>query len=200
MYIYIKRLLDLSASLIALILLSPLLVVISIGIVINSGFPIFYLQERVGIGWKKFKIIKFRTMVANADTIGPGISSEDDLRITKIGKILRKYKLDELPQLLNVLFGDMSLIGPRPELAKYAAYYKEDYSRILKIKPGITDFASISFRDEAMLLNGKNKESETFYLNQILPQKISLYKKYLQEISPKTDVQILFSTIKAIFR
>lgn len=200
MYIYIKRLLDLSASLIALILLSPLLVVISIGIVINSGFPIFYLQERVGIGWKKFKIIKFRTMVANADTIGPGISSEDDLRITKIGKILRKYKLDELPQLLNVLFGDMSLIGPRPELAKYAEYYKEDYSRILKIKPGITDFASISFRDEAMLLNGKNKESETFYLNQILPQKISLYKKYLQEISPKTDVQILFSTIKAIFR
>ena len=192
--------LDIAVSLTALILISPLLLVISIGIVISSGFPIFYLQERVGIGWEKFKIIKFRTMVTNADTIGPGISSEDDLRITKIGKILRKYKLDELPQLINVFLGDMSLIGPRPELAKYAEYYKEDYSRILKIKPGITDFASISFRDEALLLNGKKKESEAFYLKQILPQKISLYEKYLEEISPQTDAKIFFSTIKALFK
>lgn len=167
---------------------------------INSGTPIFYLQERVGIDWKKFRIIKFRTMVTNADVIGPGISSEDDSRITKIGKILRKYKIDELPQLFNVFIGDMSLIGPRPELAKYAEYYREDYSRILKIKPGITDFASISYRDEALLLNGKKKESEIFYLKQILPQKISLYDKYLEEISPTTDAKILFSTIKALFR
>lgn len=200
MYPYIKRFVDILLSLILVLLLSPLIIVISISIMINSGTPIFYLQERVGIDWKKFRIIKFRTMVTNADVIGPGISSEDDSRITKIGKILRKYKIDELPQLFNVFIGDMSLIGPRPELAKYAEYYREDYSRILKIKPGITDFASISYRDEALLLNGKKKESEIFYLKQILPQKISLYDKYLEEISPTTDAKILFSTIKALFR
>ena len=112
----------------------------------------------------------------NAENFGPGVSSEDDNRITKFGGFLRKYKLDEIPQFINVLMGEMSLIGPRPELPKYAEFYKEDYSMILVLKPGITDFASISFSNEGAMLKGKS-ESESFYLKSILPEKIFLYKK-----------------------
>jgi len=194
-----KRLLDIFISFIALIFLSPLLIIISFVIMLSSGRPIFYSQERVGKDWKRFRIIKFRTMVTEADRIGPGISSEDDERITKLGKFLRKYKLDELPQLLNVFVGEMSLIGPRPEIPKYAEFYKDDYSKILKLKPGITDYASINYRNEAALLNGKS-EGESFYLTKILPEKISLYKKYLRDASFTTDLKIILSTIKAIFR
>lgn len=199
MYFFVKRLLDILISLIVLLILSPILIIISLGIVISSGTPIFYLQERVGRGWKPFKIIKFRTMVNDADQIGPGVSSEDDTRITSLGNFLRKYKLDELPQFFNVFWGEMSLIGPRPELLKYAEFYKDDYSKILTLKPGITDYASINFRNEAKLLDGKS-ESESFYLMKILPEKIFLYKKYLQEVSLVTDLKILFSTFKVIFK
>lgn len=199
MYFFVKRLLDITISSLVLLLLSPILILISLGILISSGIPIFYLQERVGREWKKFNIIKFRTMVHDADQIGPGVSSEDDKRITRFGKFLRKYKLDELPQLFNVLYGEMSLIGPRPELPKYIEFYKDDYSKILALKPGITDFASINFRNEAALLNGK-AESESYYLKKILPEKIFLYKKYLQEVSLSTDLKILFSTFKALFK
>lgn len=199
MYFFVKRLLDILISLIVLLILSPILIIISLGIVISSGTPIFYLQERVGRDWKQFKIIKFRTMVNDADQIGPGVSSEDDTRITSLGNFLRKYKLDELPQFFNVFWGEMSLIGPRPELLKYAEFYKDDYSKILTLKPGITDYASINFRNEAKLLDGKS-ESESFYLMKILPEKIFLYKKYLQEVSLVTDLKILFSTFKVIFK
>lgn len=199
MYFLTKRIFDIIISLVVLILLSPLLLIISFGIIFTSGFPIFYLQDRVGRHWKNFKIIKFRTMVKDADRIGPGVASEDDERITIFGKFLRKYKLDELPQFINVLFGDMSLIGPRPELLRYAEIYREDYSKILTVKPGITDYASISFRNEAALLNGR-QEGEKFYLNHILPHKISLYKKYLKDVSLSTDFKILWSTFKAIIK
>ena len=138
-------------------------------------------------------------MVNNADQIGPGVSSEDDMRVTSLGKFLRKYKLDELPQFFNVFFGEMSLIGPRPELFKYAEFYKDDYTKILSLKPGITDYASINFRNEALLLNGQ-AESESFYLMKILPEKIFLYKKYLKDVSLVTDLKILFSTLKVIFK
>lgn len=199
MYFFVKRLLDIFISSLVLLILSPILILISLGILFSSGIPIFYLQERVGRDWKKFSIIKFRTMVDDADQIGPGVSSEDDKRITSIGNFLRKYKLDELPQFFNVLYGEMSLIGPRPELPKYVEFYKDDYSKILTLKPGITDYASINFRNEAALLNGK-AESESYYLTKILPDKIYLYKKYLQEVSLITDLKILFSTFKAIFK
>lgn len=199
MYLLIKRMLDIFISSIVLILIFPLLLFICLGILLSSGRPIFYLQERVGKDWKRFRIIKFRTMINNAENLGPGVSSEDDNRITKFGRVLRKYKLDELPQFINVFMGDMSLIGPRPELPKYAEFYKEDYSMILVLKPGITDFASISFSNEAALLNGKS-ESESFYLKSILPEKIFLYKKYLKEISLLTDIKILFSTFRVIFK
>jgi lipopolysaccharide/colanic/teichoic acid biosynthesis glycosyltransferase len=199
MYFFIKRLIDIFISLLALLVLLPLSVLISLGILINSGLPIFYFQERIGKEWKKFKIIKFRTMVKEADKIGPGISSEDDMRITKVGKILRRYKLDELPQFFNVLVGNMSLVGPRPELPKFAEFYKDDYSNILTVRPGITDYASINFRHEAALMNGK-AEGESFYLKIILPEKIILYKKYLKKVSLTTDLKILLLTFKVIFK
>ncbi|MHB1688485.1 MAG: sugar transferase [Ignavibacteriaceae bacterium] len=197
MYFTTKRLFDIIISLAAVILLLPLLILISFAVLISSGSPVFYLQKRVGKDWKIFKIIKFRTMVNNADKIGPGISSLNDNRITFTGKILRKFKLDELPQFLNVLLGTMSLIGPRPELEKYVSHYRKDYSEILKIKPGITDYASIKFKNESALFVDAAK-AESFYIKEILPQKISLYKKYISEMSIATDLKIFFETAKGI--
>jgi lipopolysaccharide/colanic/teichoic acid biosynthesis glycosyltransferase len=199
MYFFVKRILDILITLIGTILFFPLIIAVSLIILLSSGYPVFFLQERVGKDWKIFKIIKFRTMVKNADKMGIGISSFNDSRITNIGKILRKLKIDELPQIFNVLIGNMSLVGPRPELLKYAEYYAEDYSEILKIKPGITDYASIEFKDENIFLNNSN-DNEKIYLNKILPQKISLYKKYLKEANLKTDLKIIFSTFKVLIR
>ena len=197
MYNYLKRILDLLISAVLIVLLMPVLILIAVIIFLTSGFPIFFYQERVGKDWKPFKIIKFRTMIKDADKSGPGITAFCDERITNAGKILRKYKLDELPQLINVLKGDMSLIGPRPELLRYINIYKEDYSAILNIKPGITDYAAIKFRNEELLLAKVNPEE--IYTSQILPSKIILYKRYLNEIGFVTDVKILFGTVKGIF-
>ncbi len=199
MYFIVKRILDILISIFALIIMIPFLIIISLIIFITMGSPVFFLQERVGKDWKNFKIYKFRTMVNNADKTGPGVSSSDDKRITKLGSFLRKYKLDELPQFFNVLAGSMSIVGPRPELLKYAKIYKNDYSQILKLTPGITDYASIEFKNEAELLKNHN-DSEKFYLYEILPQKISLYKKYLNEISFYTDLKILLYTVKALIK
>jgi lipopolysaccharide/colanic/teichoic acid biosynthesis glycosyltransferase len=190
---------DIIISLLALFLIFPILILISLGILISSGRPVFFLQERVGKNWKTFKIIKFRTMIPQAELLGPGISSEEDNRINRFGKFLRKYKLDELPQFFNVLKGEMSLIGPRPELYKYAQLYKNDFTEILGLKPGITDYASIIYRNEASLLKGK-LESESFYTLNILPEKIILCKKYLKDVSFTTDLKIFFSTFRAIFK
>ncbi len=198
MYFFVKRILDILITLIGTILFFPLIIAVSLIILLSSGYPVFFLQERVGKDWKIFKIIKFRTMVKNAEKMGMDISSYNDTRITSIGKILRKFKIDELPQFFNVLAGNMSLVGPRPELLKYAKYYADDYSEILKIKPGITDYASIEFKDESLLLNNSN-DNEKIYLNKILPQKISLYKKYLKEANLKTDLKIIFSTLRCLF-
>ncbi len=195
-YFIFKRIFDVLVSSLLLILLSPAFLIITILIFVTSGSPIFFYQERVGKNWKSFKILKFRTMISNADKIGPGITSSDDNRITPIGKILRKLKLDELPQLINVIHGDMSLIGPRPELPKYVNYFKNDYSSILNIKPGITDYASIKFINEESLISSEDREF--IYLNKILPSKIILYKKYLNEISFLTDLKILFFTLKGL--
>ena len=199
MYFFVKRILDILITLIGTILFFPLIIAISVIILISSGYPIFFLQERVGKDWRIFKIIKFRTMLKNADKMGINISSFNDSRITAIGRFLRKFKLDELPQIFNVLIGNMSLVGPRPELLKYAEYYADDYSEILKIKPGITDYASIEFKDESILLND-SIDNEKIYLNKILPRKISLYKKYLKEVNLKTDLKIILTTFKVIFR
>jgi lipopolysaccharide/colanic/teichoic acid biosynthesis glycosyltransferase len=196
MYHYSKRIFDVFVSTILIALLLPIFIIIALIVTLTSGMPVLFYQERVGQNWKPFRIIKFRTMIKNAEKMGPGITSSCDVRITGAGKILRKYKLDELPQLFNVLKGDMSLIGPRPELLKYINFYREDYSAILNIKPGITDYAAIQFMDEENLLGKLNKEDS--YINKILPSKIILYKQYINEMGFFTDVKILLSTVKGI--
>lgn len=199
MYLSLKNVLDFFISFLALILLFPVFVIIAIAIIITSGFPVFYIQKRVGKNWKEFRVIKFRTMIRNADKLDVNLSSSDDKRMTKIGKFLRKFKIDELPQFANVFIGNMSIVGPRPEVYKYASHFKNDYSTILSIKPGISDYASIVFRNEEHLLSNKI-DKEEYYLNVILPEKIKLYKKYLNDISFFVDIKIIFATIKTIFK
>lgn len=198
-YFIMKRIFDILISVISLTLLLPLLVLISLSILIFMGQPVFYMQERVGKNGRIFRIIKFRTMIVEADKIGPGISSLNDNRVTSVGKFLRKYKFDELPQFFNVLKGDMSIVGPRPELLKYVQIYKNDYDSLLKIKPGITDFASVEFRNESDYLKDKNN-IEVDYINKILPIKISLAKKYLANLNFFVDLKIILSTIRNIVK
>jgi lipopolysaccharide/colanic/teichoic acid biosynthesis glycosyltransferase len=199
MYNYLKRITDLIISIILLIILSPLLLLISVAIYIESGNPVLYKQERVGKNWINFKILKFRTMINGAETLGPSITCRNDSRLTYTGTLLRKYKLDELPQLINVIRGEMSLVGPRPEVPQFAQMFSKEYSEILKIKPGISDFASIEFNDEAQLLE-QNINVEEIYITKILPQKIKLYYRYLTQKSLITDFKIIFATVRIIVK
>ncbi len=196
---YIKRLIDFTLALIGLLLLSPVFLLIAILIKREDGGSVFFRQIRIGQSGKPFKIYKFRTMVENAEELGAKVTKEDDPRITEIGKFLRKYKIDELPQLINVLKGEMSLVGPRPEVPKYVSAFKEDYKEILKVKPGITDYASIEFKDENRLLKGAENPEEV-YIKEILPVKIEYYKKYLRDISFITDIKLILKTIVGIFK
>lgn len=194
-----KRIFDIFFSFLAIILLSPIFLLITILIKLDSKGGVFYLQNRVGKDFVPFKLIKFRTMVIDADKIGPLVTKDRDPRITKVGRFLRKAKLDELPQFLNVIKGDMSIVGPRPEVEKYVTLRKEDYKSILSIKPGITDYATILFRDEEDLL-AKYDNIDDGYLKEVLPKKIELYKKYLSEISFFVDVKIIFMTFLKILK
>jgi lipopolysaccharide/colanic/teichoic acid biosynthesis glycosyltransferase len=191
---YGKRIFDFIASLIGLILLSPFLVIIGILVKLSDKGPIFYRSKRVGQNFKSFYLLKFRTMVVNAEKLGPSVTKGGDQRITKIGKFLRKTKLDELPQLWNVIKGEMSIVGPRPEVEKYISFYKDDYKEILKIKPGITDYAAIKFRNEEEIL-AEFKDVEKAYIENVLPEKIKLYKTYLNEIGFLADLKIIFKTL-----
>jgi lipopolysaccharide/colanic/teichoic acid biosynthesis glycosyltransferase len=195
--VIIKRLVDIIASSVGLIVLSPFLLIIAVALKIDSAGLVFFRQIRVGQFGKPFRIFKFRTMVSQAEKLGPQVSSGDDPRITRVGRVLRKYKLDELPQLINVLKGEMSFVGPRPEVPRYVEAYKDDYLEILTVKPGITDFASLEFKDENELL--KNAEDpEKKYLEEILPVKIGFYRKYLKEQSLKTDLTLILKTLLSI--
>jgi lipopolysaccharide/colanic/teichoic acid biosynthesis glycosyltransferase len=194
---YGKRIFDFIASLIGLILLSPFLVIIGVLVKISDKGPVFYRSKRVGQNFKPFYLLKFRTMVVNAEELGPSITKGGDQRITKIGKFLRKTKLDELPQLWNVIKGELSLVGPRPEVEKYISFYKDDYKEILKIRPGITDYAAIKFRNEEEIL-AKFEDLEKAYIENVLPEKIKLYKTYLNEIGFLTDLKIIFKTLWGI--
>ena len=196
---FLKRLIDFILSLVGLIILLPVFIVIAILIKKEDGGSIFFRQTRVGQNGKIFKIYKFRTMVENAEKLGAQITKGDDPRITKIGRILRKYKLDELLQLINVLKGEMSLVGPRPEVPKYVNAYKEKYKEILKVKPGITDFAALEYIDEERLLKGA-KDPEKIYIEKILPEKIKYYEKYIKQMSFLTDLKIILKTILRIVR
>jgi lipopolysaccharide/colanic/teichoic acid biosynthesis glycosyltransferase len=199
LYALQKRILDFSLALIGLIIIFPILLVIGIKTKIHSRGPVFFKQKRLGRHWKEFEIFKFRTMIQNAEIKGPKVTKEDDWRITGFGRFLRRYKLDELPQLINIIKGEMSFVGPRPEVLKYAKYFKNDYNEILMIRPGLTDYASLEFKNESDILKGE-KDPEKVYLEKILPIKIEYYKKYLNKRNLLVDIKLIFKTIYSIFK
>ncbi|WP_104733703.1 sugar transferase [Hanstruepera ponticola] len=193
----IKRLFDIVFSLIGLILLLPLLLIIALIIKVESKGSVFYKQVRVGKDNTNFKIFKFRTMFIGSDKKGLLTVGNKDPRVTKTGYFLRKYKLDELPQLINVLLGNMSFVGPRPEVRHYVNFYSKDDLIILTVKPGITDYASIYFRNEVEILKASDNP-EKLYIEQILPKKIALNKQYIENNSLFTDIKIILKTILTI--
>ncbi len=195
----IKRLFDLVIVLPLLLLVSPILLVIGILIKLNSNGPIFYLQQRVGINGSDFFIYKFRTMRIGADKLGLLTVGGRDPRVTSVGYFLRKYKLDELPQLINVVNGTMSLVGPRPEVRKYVDMYNSEQRKVLNAKPGITDYASIEYADENNLL-AASSDPERTYIDEIMPAKLKLNMKYISEQGVVTDIKIIFSTIMRVIR
>lgn len=194
----LKRIFDITLSLLGLILLLPFMLIIAILIKIDSKGSVFFKQVRVTKNGREFKIFKYRTMRVGSDKYSQITVGKDD-RITKIGLFLRKYKLDEIPQLINVFIGDMSLVGPRPEVPKYVALYTEGQREILKVRAGITDYASIEFSNENDIL-ADEADPEKAYIEKIMPRKIELNKKYLSEISVITDIKIILLTIKKILK
>ena len=194
----LKRLFDIVFSLLGLILVSPILLGLAILVKREDGGLVFYRGVRVGRHGKLFRIFKFRTMVVNAEKIGGTSTADDDPRITGIGKLMRKYKLDELPQLINVLNGEMSFVGPRPQVAWAVNLYTEEERKLLTVKPGITDYASIKFRNEAEILKGSANPDKD-YLEKIAPEKLKLGLKYVENYSLWLDIKLIFATFKAIF-
>ena len=193
----VKRLFDLMITIPMLLLVSPFFLIIALLIKLGSKGPVFYMQTRVGINSRDFKIFKFRTMQMNADKAGLLTVGGRDPRVTPIGYFLRKYKLDELPQLLNVLFGSLSLVGPRPEVRKYVDLYNAAQQNVLSVKPGITDYASIEYSEENELL-AKSNDPERTYIDEIMPAKLLLNQKYIAEKSLTTDIKIIWLTFKKI--
>jgi len=194
-----KRLFDFLAAAAGLVLLSPVLLWIAWKIRREGGGPIFFRGQRTGRYGCPFRIFKFRTMVVNADRIGPASTAGQDPRVTKIGARLRRHKMDELPQLLNVLKGEMSVVGPRPEVKQFTDMYTEEEKAILSVRPGITDWASIWHCDEAAVLAG-HPDPDQAYLDLIRPTKIKLQLKYVQEASLLTDLRIIFLTFLTLVR
>jgi lipopolysaccharide/colanic/teichoic acid biosynthesis glycosyltransferase len=195
----VKRLFDIIASFIGIMMLFPVFIIISILIILDSGFPIFYRQSRVGKNNIDFKLWKFRSMHTDADKRGFLTVGDRDPRITKMGFLLRKTKLYELPQLINVLNGAMSLVGPRPEVRRYVDYYDDAQMRVLSIRPGITDNASIKFRNETEIL-ADQEDPEQYYIDHILPEKTALYLKYVDSRSFLGDLKMIINTFVAIIR
>ena len=195
----LKRVMDIAISGAALCVLWPVLLLIALAIVIDDPGPVFYRQVRVGRGGKEFRIFKFRTMVVDADKKGLQITVGRDSRITRMGALLRKTKLDELAQLLNVFLGQMSFVGPRPEVPRYVAMYTPYQRQVLLVRPGITDYASIAYRNENDLLAGAD-DPERMYVEEIMPAKIELNMKYLRRVSPLEDIRLIFATIAAVIR
>lgn len=193
----LKRTFDLILALCALVLLGPLLLLIAVLIKLDDGGPVLYRGVRIGRAGVPFRICKFRTMVINADRLGGPSTPDDDPRITKPGRWLRRSKLDELPQLLNVMSGRMSFVGPRPEVAREVALYSDEERALLRVRPGITDWASIRFRDEGAILRGATDPHET-YRRVIRPEKMRLALEYVRTASLATDVRILLATLRAV--
>lgn len=193
----LKRLFDIICSLTGILVLMPFFVCVALAIVISSGIPVFYLQSRVGRHNRDFKLFKFRTMHTGADRKGLLTVGGRDPRVTAIGYYLRKYKLDELPQLLNVLIGTMSLVGPRPEVRKYVELYNEEQKKVLTVKPGITDLASLRFINENEIL-AQSPDPENTYISEIMPEKLALNKEYIENHSLAMDLKIILATLGKI--
>ena len=193
------RFFDFILSLVGLVVLAPILIVLAIWIKIDSKGPVFYKQVRVGQNGIDFGLFKFRSMVVDADKKGLITVGGRDPRITRSGYFIRKYKLDELPQLINVLVGDMSLVGPRPEVRKYVDLYTDEQQKVLSVKPGITDYASIEYMDENEIL-GKSSDPEKTYIEEIMSEKIKYNMKYIQNKSLVEYFKIIFLTILKIIR
>jgi len=195
----LKRMFDMILSFIGLLTLSPLFLIIAILIKLNDRGPVFYRGVRIGQYGKPFRIFKFRTMIVDAEKLGGASTPDDDPRITRVGRSLRRYKLDELPQIINVLKGEMSIVGPRPEVQHYVNMFTEEERAILTVRPGITDWASIWDSDEGAILAG-SPDPEKTYMEKIRPQKIQLQLKYVKEKSFLIDLRIIFQTLINIFR
>jgi lipopolysaccharide/colanic/teichoic acid biosynthesis glycosyltransferase len=193
-----KRVFDLIFSILSIILTLPLFIIIILLILFDSGFPIFYEQIRVGKDHREFYLYKFRTMLKEASSQGRLTVGKHDKRITKTGYYLRKYKLDELPQLFNVLLGDMSIVGPRPEIPYYVKLYNEKQLEVLKVRPGITDLASLEYINENEIL-GTYLNPEEAYISTIMPAKLELNLKYIKEQGLINDLKIILKTLKNIF-
>jgi lipopolysaccharide/colanic/teichoic acid biosynthesis glycosyltransferase len=187
---------DVLAAAAGLIGLSPLFAAIAVTVKLSDGGPVFYRQWRVGRNFRPFRVLKFRTMVQGADSSGACITREDDHRITRVGKLLRRYKFDELPQLWNVVCREMALVGPRPELPEYVERFHGEYNQLLRARPGITDPASLAFSREEELLKGADPES--IYATQILPRKLALSLEYLERRTWVGDLKIIFKTLHCV--
>lgn len=188
-----QRIFDVLLAVAGIVLLGPLFLLLALAVKSTSAGPAFHRANRVGQGGRHFQLLKFRTMVADAALKGPGITHAGDPRITPLGLYLRRYKLDELPQLINVLRGDMSFVGPRPEDPRYVAYYSSDQHRVLRARPGITSPASIRYRNEETILVGQNWEE--YYRTVILPSKLAIELEYLDRRTLLTDLGVIFQTL-----
>lgn len=195
-----KRLLDIVCTLPGILMLIPIMLLISVCIKFDSPGPVIFQQVRVGRRGRPFNVLKFRTMKVNGENNGPSITTSRDARITRVGEFLRKYKLDEIPQLFNVIRGDMSLVGPRPEVSKFVERYPVGMKeKILSVRPGITDNASIEFRNENQLL-ADSSDPERCYVEEILPTKLALYDQYIDNHTIFGDLVIIFRTISAVMK
>jgi lipopolysaccharide/colanic/teichoic acid biosynthesis glycosyltransferase len=194
-----KRVFDIMVSLVGLVVLLPVFLVAATAIRLDSPGPIFFRQRRIGRGFRPFFIYKFRTMTDNPQNAGAFFTIEHDPRITRVGKFLRQSKIDELPQLINVLKGEMTFVGPRPEVPSYVELFHADYEEILRVRPGITDLASIKYRDEAAVL-GQSSDPEAEYVKCVLPDKIKLAKEYIRRSSFLFDLGLMFKTFYRLFQ
>jgi lipopolysaccharide/colanic/teichoic acid biosynthesis glycosyltransferase len=192
-----KRVLDLFVALLGLLLVSPLFVLVAASIKLDSRGPVFYGGLRVGQGGRPFRMLKFRTMVVNAERLGASSTADDDPRVTRVGRLLRRFKLDELPQLLNVLKGDMSLVGPRPQVQWAVDLYSEEERFVLSVPPGITDYASVRFPNEGEILKGST-DPDRDYMTKIHPEKMRLSLEYVRNRSFRADLMILWQTAMAV--
>lgn len=193
----LKRIFDIICSFFGILILLPIYLIISVFIFFDSKGGVFYFQKRVGKENADFSLFKFRTMATGSDKKGLLTVGAKDSRVTKVGYYLRKYKLDELPQLFNVLIGDMSLVGPRPEVRKYVDLYNDKQKQILNVRPGITDYASIEYFNENEVL-AKSSNPEKTYIEEVMPHKIELNLKYIEKIGIATDIKIILKTISKI--